>query len=46
MESIRKESYEAPTTNVVVVKQEGIICQSGVKGTRNGYGDAIEDDWS
>ena len=42
METNTKELYEAPLTTVVNVKYEGIICLSG---TRNGYGDAIEDDW-
>lgn len=39
--------YVAPTATVVEVRSEGIICQSpgGVGGTRNGYGDAIEDLW-
>lgn len=42
-----KETYEAPATSIVEVKYEGIICQSGgVEGTRNGYGEAIEDDWA
>ena len=40
-------TYEAPSTTVVDVKFEGIICLSpgGVGGTRDGYGDAIEDLW-
>ena len=38
--------YVAPTVTVVEVRSEGIICQSpGVGGTRNGYGNAIEDLW-
>lgn len=42
-----KRAYEAPEITVVDVKFEGIICLSpdGVGGTRNGYGDAIEDEW-
>lgn len=41
-----KRAYEAPEITIVDVKFEGIICESGgVGGTRNGYGDAIEDEW-
>jgi hypothetical protein len=42
-----KELYEAPSTCVVDVRFEGIICLSpgGLDGTRNGYGDAIEGDF-
>ena len=45
MEAMDK-AYIAPTATVVEVRSEGIICQSpGVGGTRNGYGNAIEDLW-
>lgn len=38
--------YVAPTATVVEVRSEGIICESlGVGGTRNGYGNALEDLW-
>ena len=48
MEKKNKETYLAPSTLVFEVVQEGVICQSsgGVGGTRNGYGDAIEDEWA
>ena len=44
---LRKELYEAPSTIVMDVKYEGIICLSpaGVEGIRDGYGDAFEDLW-
>ena len=29
---MRKDLYEAPSTNVMYVKSEGIICQSGRGG--------------
>ena len=43
-----KQTYLAPSTQVFEVAQEGVICQSpgGVGGTRNGYGEAIEDEWA
>lgn len=43
MEQEMKQTYLAPSTRVFEVVQEGVICQS-VK--RNGYGEAIEDEWS
>ena len=47
MNTERKQTYLAPSTLIFEVMQEGVICQSpgGVRGTRNGYGDAIEDEW-
>ena len=42
METNNKELYKSPSTAIVDVKTEGIICLSG---TRNGYGDVSEDDW-
>ena len=48
MNTERKQTYIALSTLVFEVLQEGVICQSpvGVGGTRNGYGDAIEDEWA
>ena len=48
MNKERKQTYLAPSTLVFEVMQEGVICQSpvGVGGTRNGYGEAIEDVWA
>ena len=48
MENKNKQTYLAPSTLVFEVVQEGVICQSpgGVGGTRNGYGEAIEDEWA
>jgi len=48
MEKKDKQAYLAPSALVFDVVQEGVICQSpvGVGGTRNGYGDAIEDAWA
>ena len=48
MEKKNKQTYLAPSTRVFEVVQEGVICQSsgGVGGTRNGYGEAIEDKWA
>ena len=48
MEKKNKQTYLAPSTLVFEVLQEGVVCQSpgGVGGTRNGYGDAIEDEWA
>ena len=34
--------YEAPVMSVLNVRQEGVIC---ISGTRQGYGEAIEDEW-
>ena len=34
--------YEAPVVTVLEVRQEGVIC---ISGTRQGYGEAIEDEW-
>jgi len=46
METNNKEQYEAPSATIVEVKSEGHVCLSdGVRATRNGYGDAIEEDW-
>ena len=48
MEKKDKRTYLAPSTLVFEVVQKGVICQSpvGVGGTRNGYGEAIEDEWA
>ena len=35
METKQKELYEPPTTDVLEVKNEGIICASGGAGTNN-----------
>lgn len=43
MEQDMKQTYLAPTTQVFVVLQESVIC---VSGTREGYGEAIEDEWA
>ena len=46
MERYDKELYCAPSTTVVEVKFEGVICQSGLMdATRSGYGDAENMDW-
>lgn len=42
MEEKRKELYEAPSTTVVEVKTEGIVCVSG--GTEN-YKRNDPDEW-
>ena len=44
METKNRARYEAPTTEVLEVKFEGIICQS-VRSMRSGYGTAQEDQW-
>ena len=41
MNSEQKEFYEAPTTDVVEVKQEGIICASGLDSP-NGYPNGVD----
>ena len=41
METKDLELYESPTSEVVELKTEGMICESGA---RNGYGDAGEDE--
>jgi len=46
---MRKTSYEAPVTEVMVVKIEsGLLTdttQPGVQGSRSGYGTAQTDSW-
>lgn len=42
METKETIIYEAPVVTVLTVRQEGVICTSG---TRDGYGEAIEDEW-
>lgn len=37
MNTIDKESYEAPTAFVVDVKAEGIICSSEIEAVGEGY---------
>ncbi len=45
-ESITKRTYTAPQMRVYEVRRQcGVLLSSGVDATRNGYGDAIEDDW-
>ena len=44
MNTENKEMYEAPATRVVVVRTEGITCQSYAYATRGGYGTAEEED--
>lgn len=34
---MKKVSYYAPETEVLAVRSEGIICESGTEGTRSGY---------
>lgn len=47
METIHKEHYEAPSTSVFEVRQEGVICQSGTgtngAPTYNGFN--TEEEW-
>jgi hypothetical protein len=46
MERNDKEFYCAPSTTVVEVKFEGIVCASGnLDAMRNGYGNAEEISW-
>lgn len=45
MEKTDKHVYEAPLTRVFEVKTEGVICESGVNGSRSGYGTANDDTW-
>ena len=41
------KTYEAPTSTVVELKFEGILCQSdGIQSMRSGYGEALEDEWN
>ena len=45
---MRKSSYEAPVTEVMVVKMEsGLLTATtqGVQGNRSGYGTAQTDSW-
>ena len=34
---MKKLMYSAPETEVLAVRSEGIICESGTEGTRSGY---------
>lgn len=43
MESKEKEFYLEPSTTVIDVEIGGMVCTSG---TRNNYGNAIEDEWN
>ena len=46
MKKTIKTSYAPPALEVLELKTQGIICQSGVSATRNDqYGTAIEDLW-
>ena len=40
-----KHIYEAPSATAFEMKMEGVICESGVNGSRSGYGNAVEDTW-
>ncbi len=40
-----KQFYEAPSTTVFEVGQEGVLCASGVNSTRPGYGTATDEEW-
>lgn len=42
MEPIKKDIYASSEVSIFEVKTESIIF---VSGTRNGYGDAIEEEW-
>ena len=42
MDTKLKQAYLAPSTRVLEVAQEGVIC---VSGERKAYGQAIEDEW-
>ena len=42
---MNKQVYEAPSAVVLKVNSERIICQSGVRSSRNAYGTANELDW-
>ena len=44
MEIKELELYETPTTEVVELKTEGIVCGSPT-GNRNGYGDAGDEQY-
>ena len=48
MELNEKEMYCCPEARVFEVKTEGVICLSpgnGIASTREGYGEAIEENW-
>ena len=45
METYHNEIYEAPSTSVLEVSVEGVVCTSGVNSSRGGYGVAVEDEW-
>ena len=38
---MKKLMYSAPETEVLAVRSEGIICESGTEGEREGYGTII-----
>ena len=42
---MNKKEYERPTMQVVELKQTGILMTSGLRATRDGYGDAEELIW-
>ena len=42
METKEKCIYESPVVSVLDVQPEGLTC---ISGTREGYGEAIEDEW-
>jgi len=43
MKSKEKKDYESPSTKVIEVEIGCVVCTSG---TRDNYGDAIEDAWN
>ena len=38
---MKKIQYSAPETEVLALRSEGIICESGTEGTRSGYDTVI-----
>ena len=38
---MKKVVYFAPVTEVLAVRSEGIICESGTEGSRSGYENLI-----
>ena len=41
---MERKEYRKPTMEVVKLQHQGIICTSGLKAGRNGYGTASTDD--
>jgi hypothetical protein len=42
MKTKHNELYESPVTEVVEVKQEGVICQSGLRDSYGNANDGID----